>query len=97
MQIILQTGPRVGQLDPLFKGDLMICKAQIIKHCWSHIILRLVPGAGYDRSEADDIIERLRQRGGRVEVTVEHEHTIARSAKGKFKAVGSRVQPGCSG
>lgn len=80
-------GRRVGRLDPVFKADLPIVEAQIEQVGRAHVVVRVVPAAGYDDRSAASIVERLRDRIGPMEVEVRPVDAVPRGPGGKFRAV----------
>lgn len=80
-------GRQVGRLDPVFKADLPIREAQIIQESLERLRVRYVPAAGFTAADGADIVRRLQDRFGAIEVVLEPVDEIARAANGKFKAV----------
>jgi len=74
-------------MDPVFKSRLPIVEAQIIQRSLDHVLVRLVPAKGYSTSDADAIVERIRDRLGDVTVEIEEMDAIPRTANGKLRAV----------
>ena len=90
--IMTKDGRRIGRLDPVFKADLPVREAQIIQEDLARIRVRLVPAEGYDQKCGKTIIERLKDRVGDIEITVETVDSIPRSINGKFRAIINKVQ-----
>ena len=84
-------GRRIGRLDPIFKADLPILEAQIVQEAIGRIRVRYVPAAGFQPSDGESIVRRLRDRMGPVEVQLERLAEVPRTANGKFRAVISLV------
>lgn len=80
-------GRAVGRMDPVFKSRLPIVEAQIIQRSLDYVLVRLVPAKGYSTSDADAIVERIRDRLGDVTVEIEEVDAIPRTANGKLRAV----------
>lgn len=80
-------GRVVGRLDPVFKADLRIEEAQIIQKSLSEIIVKVVPGEGFGLKQADLLTTRIQDRLGDVDVRLEEVASIARTSRGKFRAV----------
>jgi phenylacetate-CoA ligase len=80
-------GRRIGRLDPVFKADLRIREAQILQETLSRLRVRFVPDVHFSERQAAEIVERLRQRVGDVDVVLEPVERITRGANGKFRAV----------
>jgi hypothetical protein len=84
----------VGRLDPVFKGRRTIREAQIVQESPHELVVRLVPGPGYQDADGQAVAEELAARLGReMRIAIERVASIERSASGKFRAVISR----CSG
>jgi phenylacetate-CoA ligase len=86
-------GRQVGRLDPVFKADMPIREAQIIQESLDRVRVRLVPAAGYSRSTADSVVERLRERLGPIRVDIEEVDEIPRASNGKFRTVLRNMPP----
>lgn len=80
-------GRRVGRLDPIFKERLPVVEAQIIQEALDWIRVLYVPAPGFTQATARSIAERLRERMGSVQVTLEKVEQIPREHNGKFRAV----------
>ncbi len=91
--VITPDGRRIGRLDPVFKADLPLVEAQIHQIALDRLVVRVVPGTGYDRRVAEVVAVRLRDRVGDVEVEVVEVDAIPRTAANKFRAVVSDVDP----
>jgi phenylacetate-CoA ligase len=83
----------VGRLDPIFKADLPVVEAQIIQESLEHIRILVVPSAGFDDDVQAGLRQRVRDRLGKVSVSIETVTQIPRQANGKFRAVISRLKP----
>lgn len=84
-------GRAVGRLDPVFKAGAALREAQIVQEALDRVRVRYVPGEGFAASDADVLVERLRDRLGDVEVVLEAVPAIPRTANGKFRAVVCRL------
>jgi len=84
-------GRRIGRLDPVFKVRLPIREAQIIQESLSKIRVLVVPDDGFSNSAANEIIEQIQARLGKIEVVTEPVEKIPRTANGKFQAVRSKL------
>jgi phenylacetate-CoA ligase len=80
-------GTRVGRLDPIFKEDLPIKRAQLIQQSLNRIQVRYVPAPGFCSQHAGEIAAQLRLRLGDVAVEFEEVAEIPRGSNGKFRAV----------
>lgn len=86
-------GRRVGRLDPVFKSSFAIQEAQIIQESLHRIRVRYVPDANSSAKDDEAIIQRLRERMGPVDVTLEAVDSIPRTSNGKFRAVICNLSP----
>ena len=91
--LVTPDGRRVGRLDPVFKTDLGIREAQIAQVAPDHVEIRVVPGDEYTDDDGRIMKERLVDRMGDVRVSVVLVDSIARSARGKFRAVVNECPP----
>jgi phenylacetate-CoA ligase len=80
-------GRRVGRLDPVFKAELPLREAQIVQEALDRILVRVVPGPGWQAAARATLTKRIQDRLGPVEVTFEELQEIPRGANGKFRAV----------
>jgi len=91
--LVLRDGRRVGRLDPVFKGLVSIKEAQIVQTDLDTIVLKIVPGANYNRQEADVVVGELKKRlGNQVAIEVQVVQEIPRTSSGKFRAVITMVR-----
>jgi phenylacetate-CoA ligase len=86
-------GRRIGRLDPIFKSQLPVQEAQIVQERLDRVRVRYVPDEGFDDEAARSITERLQDRMGAVEVTLEAVSEIPRTSSGKFRAVVCQLPP----
>ena len=86
-------GRRVGRLDPVFKSDLPIERAQIVQEARDRFVVKVVPSPAFTAADGETIADRLRARVGPVAVDIETVDDIPLDANGKFRAVISRVSP----
>jgi phenylacetate-CoA ligase len=89
--VITPDGRRVGRLDPVFKAELHIREAQIIQDALDHVRVLYVPDAAFSAASAREIVVRLQDRLGKINITLEPVEAIPRGANGKFRAVMSRL------
>jgi phenylacetate-CoA ligase len=80
-------GRIVGRLDPVFKGNLPIRGAQIVQEKLDRVRVRYVPTPEFTPEAGRSIVDRLRDRMGRVDVILEAIEELPRDARGKFRAV----------
>jgi len=83
-------GRRIGRLDPVFKADLPIREAQIIQESLVHVVVRYVSAPGCTLTDLDNLVNRLHQRLGEMNIELEEVEQIPRSSNGKFRAVISK-------
>lgn len=88
--LVTTDGRRVFQLDHVFYR-LHVKEAQIIQDAVGAVRVKLVPADDYGHRDVAAIEQRLRERIGPADVTVEPVDEIPREANGKFRAVICRV------
>lgn len=88
--LVTTDGRKVFWFNPELYG-LPIFEGQIVQEAVDQIVVNVVPAQGFDESSAQEIINRLQLRLGRVEVQVRSIEAIPRGANGKFRAVINRV------
>jgi phenylacetate-CoA ligase len=86
-------GRVVGRLDPVFKSRLPIKEAQIVQDKLDLIRIRYVRDAQFSASDAHSLVERVRERLGKVRVVLEEVDAIPRTTNGKFRAVVCNLSP----
>ena len=84
-------GRAVGRLDPLFKAELPVVEAQIVQESVNRVRLFYVPAEGFSGKIGSDIVRRIQDRLGPVEVVLERVAAVPRGKNGKFRAVVSLV------
>jgi phenylacetate-CoA ligase len=84
--LLTPDGRKVGRLSTVFK-NLPIMEAQTIQRSLDRILLKVVPGDGYDAACERALIQALCERMGDIQVDVELVEAIPRGANGKFRAV----------
>ncbi len=89
--IITPDGRRIGRLDPVFKADLPVHEAQIVQEDRQHILVKLVPTDGYTAVDGQNLIQRIQDRVGDMDILIKKVSHIPRTANGKFRAVISHV------
>ncbi len=98
--LVTKDGRRIGRLDPVFKGSLPLREAQIVQERLDRLRLRFVPAPGFTDEHMREIVQRIRDRVGDVEVLPDPMTAIPRSANGKFRAVINAMpaeEPGSTG
>lgn len=86
-------GRVVGRLDPVFKSKLPIKEAQIVQDKLDLIRVRYVRDAHFSASDAQSLVDRVRERLGKVRVVLEEVDAIPRTTNGKFRAVVCNLSP----
>ena len=84
--LITRDGRKVYWLNPVLYG-IPVRQAQIIQESLDRIRIRYVPAPEFTSAAGETMTERLRQRMGDVDVTLEPVAEIARSANGKHRAI----------
>ncbi len=90
--LITKDGRRIGRLDPVFKGDLGIKEAQIIQETIERITVKVVPSKNYTNERGGEIVKRLKERMGDINVEIILVNKIERTMRGKFKAVVNNIK-----
>jgi phenylacetate-CoA ligase len=90
--IITPDGRKIGRLDPVFKASMPVREAQIIQETLSLLRLKIVPAPGYCAQDGENLVRRLQERVGGMDVIIEEVESIPRSANGKFRAVISNLE-----
>jgi len=90
--VVTPDGRRLGRLDPLFKADLPLVEAQIVQTARDQLRLRIVPARPLADDDRAQLVRRVRDHVGAMQVTVEEVDRIERDAAGKFRAVVSEVE-----
>ena len=90
--VTTRDGRRIGRLDTVFKRDLGILEAQIVQEDIGTFTIYVVPDETYEKSTSRILIESLKERVGKADVTVVPIEKIPRTRMGKFRAVISKVQ-----
>ena len=93
--VITPEGRRIGRMDHVFKDTLEVKEAQIYQPSIDQLIVRIVPGAGYDNSAEARVTRELRSRiGTQIKISYELCESLPREANGKFRAVASALLEG---
>jgi phenylacetate-CoA ligase len=85
--LLTKDGRRIGRLDPVFKQDIPLRGAQVEQTGLDQIVLRYVPGEGFDSRHARQLADGLRERLGDVGVELQEVAELPRTPAGKFRAV----------
>jgi len=92
--LILPDGRIVGRLDPVFKGLSGLGEVQIVQEAPERVVVHVVPGSGYGDEVRDALVSALTERlGTSVRIEVRTVEVIARSKRGKFRAVIRQFDP----
>ena len=90
--IVTPSGRYVGRLDPIFKGLATIAKAQIEQDAPDHILVRLVPAAGFSPADIDSLNRQLALRlGDEIQCEFKIVDDIPPGPNGKFRTVIRRI------
>jgi len=91
--IVTPEGRLVGRLDPVFKGVSSIRETQIIQQSLDLIVIRVVPGPGFDQGTGAQLTAELRKRVG-TNITLELQlvDAIPKTSSGKFRSVVSNIR-----
>ncbi len=93
--VILDNRARVGRMDHVFKDLVTIREAQIVQERLGAIVVRVVPGAGYDDAAERLLLEELHKRvGAGLAITIERTDRLERTATGKLRLVVSHLKEG---
>lgn len=86
-------GRQMVRFHGIFVNQPHVQEGQIIQETRNRIRTKIVPCDGFSEADVRDIIDRVQQRLGDVEVVVETVDQIPRTQSGKFKAVISMLKP----
>jgi phenylacetate-CoA ligase len=86
-------GRAIGRLDPVFKGDFLVCEAQIVQESLEFVRLVYVPAEGCTEQHIRALANQIRARMGSVRVEAESVSSIPRGPNNKFRAVISKLPP----
>ena len=92
--VILPSGAKIGRLDHIFKDMVEINAAQIYQPDESKIILKIVPGNGYDKSKDEiALLSETRKRlGHEIKIDVNYVDDLPRTKNGKLRFVVSDIE-----
>ncbi|HEV8400731.1 MAG TPA: ATP-grasp domain-containing protein [Gemmatimonadales bacterium] len=90
--LITRDGRKVFWLNPVFYG-LPVRQGQIVQETLERIRVRYAPAAEFSPAVGQEIIKRLRERMGDVEVVLEQVVELPRGANGKLRAVLCNLSP----
>lgn len=86
--LLLTTDGRwIARLTPIFQMNMHIKEAQIIQEQLNRVKVKFVPDPEFTSNDADDLVERIHQRLGNMEVELEFVDQIPREPNGKFRTV----------
>jgi len=83
--LLTRDGRKIFWLNPIFYG-LPVEEAQIIQDRVDRIRLRYTPSPGFSEQSLREIVSRLHDRLGAVQIQTERLEQIPREANGKFRA-----------
>lgn len=85
-------GRQVGRLDPVFKGINGIRECQIIQERNDLIVLNVIADEKFDDKEKEKLGKQIAERVGELmNIEIKNVDDIPRDARGKFRAVISRI------
>jgi phenylacetate-CoA ligase len=92
--ITLPNGVKLGRLDHIFKDMTEVQEAQIFQPDIHHIVLRIVKGSEYDKSNQHELVmnETQKRLGKEIKIEIEYFDRIPRTKSGKLKFVISQVK-----
>ena len=88
--ILTRDGRSIFWINPVFYG-LPVNEAQVIQESLDELVVKLVPSAGFQQADSDQIVSRVRSRVGEMSVDVVTVPHIERGPSGKFRPVLSRI------
>jgi phenylacetate-CoA ligase len=89
--VMTPNGRRIGRLDTVFKASLPIRLAQIVQEEDGRLEVAVVPAPGYNGTAAQEIMRRLRERVGQLEIEVREVVDIPPGPAGKRRGVVSKM------
>ena len=95
--ILTPDNRRIGRIDPFLKESFPIREAQVIQESLTWLRVKVVPDHRYTTAHGERIVEALRERVGKMSVTLECVDRIPRGGNGKFRAVISQIHKSSSG
>jgi len=85
-------GRRLVRFHGIFVGLPNVIEAQVVQEAVDRFRIHVVPDRRFDRDDEEEMVRRMRQRLGEVEVRVVRMDHIPRTASGKFQAVVSEIR-----
>lgn len=86
--IIGPDGREMVRFHGIFTDQPHVAEGQIVQETLTRIVVKVVPTTGYGAADAENIIQRMKQRlGPTAQIVVETVNSIPRSKAGKFQAV----------
>jgi phenylacetate-CoA ligase len=91
--VMLRNGVRVGRLDHIFKDMVLIREAQIRQEKIGEIVVLVVPGEGYGKTDETVLLEEIAKRlGNDTGVSIEYMKSLERTRAGKLRFVVSSLR-----
>lgn len=84
-------GRQLVRFHGIFVGLPNVIEAQVVQAAVDRFRIHVVPDRRFDQSDEEEMIRRMRQRLGEVEVQVVRTDRIPRTQSGKFQAVVSEI------
>ena len=91
--LYMPDGRPLTKLEAVFKGDFPIREAQIIQESPTRLRLKYVPSAGFSSDTENELLIKLHERVGDMEIVLECVDRIPRMPNGKFRAMKSMLSP----
>jgi phenylacetate-CoA ligase len=92
--VVLPSGAKVGRLDHIFKDMIRINAAQIYQPNAGEILMRIVPGAEYDKGEDEAVLisETRKRLGDEIGIRVDYVQELLKTKAGKLRFVVSDLE-----
>jgi phenylacetate-CoA ligase len=87
----LKDGRKIVQIDGIFSSELGLQYGQIIQQDYSDFKIKIVPNSHWKEDNIDVLKERLKERVGNVQVSVEICESIGKTWAGKFRVIKSNL------
>jgi len=90
--VVLHNGVRLGRMDHIFKDLTHVREAQIYQERPGEIIIRVVPGPGYDEEDECLLLAETKKRiGNETSIIVQYLDKLQRTQVGKLRLVVSEI------
>ncbi len=88
--VLTPDGRQAMRVETVFYG-LPVRQSQVVQERLNQLTVRLAPGPGFNAEHEQEIVERLRERIGDVQIDIERVEQVPRSANGKVRHVVSKL------